>query len=707
MRFQPSVLASSLTIAFTASVCTGALAQSVPTTPGAVAVPMSTSSSTSFSASFSGKSIAPTDSISLVFANAVNSGDGQFAVVVGTEDLTANFRWVSSTQLDGVFAAMPLPVGTNVLKVYQITTGNQWKELGQTEITVTAQPGTAAVGKEPVFKPTLIVGTKAQLAEAHSASATPPTRPTYADLTVQAGLQTENAGADWSLKSHVNLLGSSYHPEAVDFASQGTQTPKLDIASYLIEGTQTNPLGVTNVALGHVQAGNNPLLAMGIANRGMTLMHKFNERFDMTAAVQNGNAIVGARNPFGLNDSENRLSTLSAGVEMLERPGGLRLESTIFSGVRKPALTVGIATLQDAEESKGYGLRAKSQNTAATLRADVTFAVSTFTPKGDSLLNILPGPSTTGRSWYADVAYDLFKNVPMGKDYPLSLTLQGKREYSSMGFKSLGAGAAPDFAGDSLGFNATLGVISSQLQLTRRTDNVNNSTAFLKNRTQGYNLVFAVPLGQVIDIAKPPLWAPTINYTQGRNHSYADAAFIPLGQTLANLSNVYATNQALSMNWAVDKLQLGYQLSRTLQDNQQIGLEAMDLADVGHNFTAGYTVNEKLSFTSGLGKRTSTAKDTGVQRFNNTLQGGVNWLFGDRYALTSSISTSRDRDSLGISDSKVLQANLQLIKQFDITSFGKKLPGQLTLAYTHSNSDFLGIVVRYQTLNAAISLSFF
>ena len=703
MRFQRSLLARSLTIAFGASVCIGALAQSVPAAPGTAAVP----SPASFVGSFSGKIIASNDNISLVFANAVNSGDGQFAVIVGTEDLTANFRWVSPTQLDGVFAAMPLPVGTSTLKVYQITAGNQWQELGQTDITVAAAPGSAQGAKVPVFKPTLILGVKSQLAEAHSAAATPPTRATYADLTAQAGLQTEHGNADWSLKSQLNLAGSTYQPEAVDFANQGINAPRLDIANYLVEGSVTSKPGVTGVALGHVQAGNNPLIAMGIANRGVALTHKFSERFDVAAAFQNGNAVVGGLNPLGLNDSEHRLSTISAGLELMERAGGLRVETTLFSGAVKPKLTAGIATLQDAEESHGYGLRAKAQNADATLRADVAFAKSAYTPKGDSALNIQPGPTTNGKTWYADVAYDLLKNIAVSKDYPLSLTLQGKHEYADMGFKSLGAGAAANFEADTVSLNATLGVITSQLQITRRTDNVDNNIAFLKNRIQGYNFTAGLPLGQMIDVAQPPLWAPTVSLTQSGTRNYADTTFIPAGQTLSNLTDVYVTSQALGMNWVANKLTLGYQLSRTLQDNQQLGLETMDVVDIGHNVTAGYAVSERLSFSGGFGNRRSTAKATGLQRFNNTLQSGVNWLFGDRYTLTSSISTARDRDSLAATDSKVLQANVQLLKQFDFMSFGVKLPGQLTLAYTHSNNKIPGTVVRYQNLNAAISLSFF
>ncbi len=692
MRLQPKILASSLAIAVsTGAFLSNACAQTAA--PNAI------------TASFSGKTIAPSDTVSLTFTEAINAGDGQFAVVVGTEDLTANFRWVSPTQLDGVFAAMPLPSGTNTLKIFKIADGNQWQEIGQLEISVAAANTSGA--KVPVFKPTLIVGIKSQLAEAHSATATPPARETYTDLTTQASLQTEHGDADWTLKSQLNVVGSSFRPEAVDYGNQLNNAPKLDVANYLVEASFKNQYGITSAGLGHIQAGNNPLLANGIGNRGLVLSHKFGERADISAAFQNGNAIVGGLNPFGLNDNEHRLNTVSAGFEVLERTGGLRLEATSFSGTIKPKLTTGVATLQDAEESRGYGLRAKAQNTEATLRADIAYARSTYTPKGDSILNILPGPATSGNSWYADVAYDLLKNAALSPDYPLSLTVQGKHEYASFGFKTLGVGAAPDFEANTLALNATLGVITSALQFTQRADNVNNNPVFLKNRSKGYNLTLGLPLAQVIDKAKPPLWAPTISFNHGRTHNYADTAFIPSGQTLANLSNVFATTQGMGLNWTVNKLTLGYQLTRSLQDNEQLGMERMDLSTTGHAVTTAYAATDKINLTGGIGQTGSLAKDTGVKRSGNSLQGGVNWLFGDRYTFTTNLSTSRDRDSLGTSDTKTLQANMQLLKQFDMTAFGMKLPGQWTLSYTHSNTNSLGIVVRYQTLNAALSLAFF
>ena len=123
--------------------------------------------------------------------------------------------------------------------------------------------------------------------------------------------------------------------------------------------------------------------------------------------------------------------------------------------------------------------------------------------------------------------------------------------------------------------------------------------------------------------------------------------------------------------------------------------------------TLAYQVTDSFSLSSGAGKRLSLQRATGAERFNNTAQAGANWLFGDRFTVTVNLSTARDHDSTFISDIKVLQGQLQLLKQFDYLAFGKKIPGQWSIGYTHGNTRSTGIDVRYQTLNAALSLSFF
>lgn len=661
-----------------------------------------------FEASFIGKTISPNETVTLTLGKPVATTDGQFAVVVGTEDVTANFRLVSPTQIEGVFSGMPLPEGTSTLRLYLITAGNQWVEVGQLPLAVAARQGVlSASGKPGDWRPSLILGVKSQPAESHSASATPPTRPTYADATLQGGLQTEHTGENWSLKSQLNVVGSSYQPEAINFASQGASASQIDIANYLVNGTYTSEAGVTGLSMGNVQAGTNTLLASGIGNRGVVVNHRFNARVDATAALQNGSNIVGFNNFTGLSDAEHRLATVTLGVEALERPGGLRLEATSFQGTIKPTLTTGIATLQDAEESRGWGLRAQSNSPEGSLRSDVSYARSTYTPKGDSTLNILPGPSTAGSTWYAELAYDLLKNMPMFDNYPLSLTAQARHEYSAFSYKSLGAGQASNYVSNSLGLNASLGVVTGQMQLGRRTDNVDNAIAFLKNHAPTLNLSLAAPLAQMIDSAQPPVWAPTASYTFGRNRNFADTGYIPFGQTLADLPDVKVVSHGLGLNWTIQKLNLSYQYSRNLQDNSQIGYELQDVLDRGHNITAAYQFTDTLSLNGGIGKRLSVQYGTGVERRNSTAQAGVNWLFGDRYSLTSNINTYSDQDSTFTSDIRVKQGQVQLLKAFDIVAMNKKLPGQWALSYTHSHTNSMGLVVRYQTLNASVSLSFF
>lgn len=657
-----------------------------------------------FEASFAGKSIAPTDSIFLVFASAVNATDGQFAVIVGTEDVTANFRWVSPTRLEGVFAAMPLPEGSNLLRVYRISAGNQWVEIAQIPISVApAQAGT----KASVYRPSLIVGVKSQLAETHTDNAQPPVRPTYADLTLQGGLQTEHGGSDWSVRSQFNVAGSSYRPEAVNFVSRGDDAPKVDVTTYLIDSTFNSGVGTTALSMGQVQAGTHPLLANGIGNRGVVLSQKFGNRVDLVAALQNATPTLGATNILGVNDAEHRLATATAGVELLERAGGFRLEASSFRGAVKPQLAAGIATLQDAEESRGWGLRAQSRSQEGSLRADLAFAHSDFTSLGNVATNVAPMPTTSGDSWYADLAYDLIKGAQIANNYPLSVTAQARHEYSTATYKSLGSPQAANYVSDTLGLNASLGMLVSQLQLGNRSDNVDSAAAFLVNRAQTVNFMLAAPLGQMIDSAQPPAWAPTLSYTQGRNHNLADTSHIPLGQTLADLPDVMVTTRGLGLNWMVGRFNFGYQYSRNLQDNNQPGLELNDMLDVGHTVMMSYQVSESLSLNGGAARRKSEQRDSGLERYNNTAQAGLNWRFGDRYAFITNVTASHDRDSSFSSDNETLLAQFQLNKQFNLVSFGTKLPGQWSLSYSDSQFNSMGIGIRYKTFNAALSLSFF
>lgn len=664
------------------------------------------------------RNVAANAPMNLVFAKSVALEDGRYAVMLGREDITASFTWVSPTQLSGLFTDMPLTEGSNTLRAYQITDDNQWVEVGESEILVTAANDNVQANHTTVFHPSLIIGVKSQLRESHSATATPPLRRTYKDATLQGGFASEYADEDGSLRTQVNFAGSSYRPEALDFGVQGGTAPKIDVANYLVQSTFNNRLGVSGLSLGYVKAGNNPLLASdigqsdlnsvsGIGNRGVLFTQQFNERLDFSAALQNATAVLGSNNLTGMNDPQHRFTTLALGGEVLERIGGLRLEATSFRGVVKPTLSLGDATLQDAEQSRGLGLRAQSQTQDGDVRTDLVFANSTFTPSGSSTYNIPAGPSVKGNAWYASLSYDIFRNIEVTQTQTFSMSMQARHDFSASTFKTLGAWTGADFVSDSLGFNANLGVVSSQVQIGQRSDNVDNSNAFFKNHSPTLNFTLSAPLGQLFNLADPSLWLPNSSYTYARNHNFADSRFIPTGSTVADLSNMQSTSHGLDFNWQIKTIGFGYRYSRNLQNNQQIGYELDDILDAGHTVTASYQASETLSLNSSGSQRISDQKLTHVLRYSKSAQAGMNWRIGDRYSLAPNAMVYSDHDTARFNDSKAIQSQVQLIKQFDLPAFNTKLPGQWSLRYVSSNTNTLGTRVRYESVNAALSLSLF
>ncbi|NJS37390.1 MAG: hypothetical protein HC765_14905 [Brachymonas sp.] len=213
--------------------------------------------------------------------------------------MTAQFRLISPNRLEGVFTPIGLPVGAVVLKLFSINEAKQWAEVGSLPLQVVpvAQAhasGQDAAGKKAVIKPSLVLGLKSQLHESHSASAPPPVRSTYADATLQASLQTDHGDEEASFKSSWNVVGSSYQNEAINFGSQGVNAPKIDLANYLVESRLKTAMGITQLAAGHIQAGNHPLLASSLANRGMSISQQWGPRLDASLALQYGSALVGA-----------------------------------------------------------------------------------------------------------------------------------------------------------------------------------------------------------------------------------------------------------------------------------------------------------------------------------------------------------------------------------------------------------------------------
>lgn len=640
----------------------------------------------------------------LMFPVAPEVKEGQFAVIIGQEDVTAQCRWVVPVRLECTFSALPLRAGAHDLVVYRLGRGNEWTPIARTALHVVAPPA-AAVAQ---VKPNLIVGAKSQLAESHSANAQPPDRSTYTDATLQAGWETRHGGEGWSIESQANVVGSSHRPEALTFSTLGNDAPKVDLATYRVQVLITEGERNTTLTAGQVQVGDHPLLANGLSQRGLVLAHRVGERFDISASVQNGSEVVGARNLLGLADAGHRMSTLAGHVELMDRPGGLRLGTTVFDGAVRSAPGLGVATLQDDERSRGWGLQLRSQSAGGRVRADLAYARSRYAALGQSGQSVVAPPVVEGDSWMLRMEADLLRTAPIAGGRELNLSVDAQHDRASAQYKSLGAlGAAGNQVQHAVGLTAGFGVVSSRMQWSRRRDNVDLDLAFPRGIAETVSLTVGAPIGQLFDSAQPPAWAPTVVYDFNRSHSLADPGHVPTGQSHADLPDAMVTSHGLNLSWMIDRLSLGWRWSRTLQDNRQSGFEANDMAGRGQGLTASYSLSEAISISGGLDMQRSAQLASGETTRNAAAQCSLSWAFGDRYAFSANLSSSRTRDTQHIADSDTRQAQWQLVKQFDLQGFGLKLPAQWSIRYSDSRAESPGVVVRYQQWNASLALSFF
>ncbi len=662
--------------------------------------------------SFNGQSIAPSDSITLTLDAAARLAPGRFAVMVGAEDVTVNFQATDSLTLQGVFSSAALPVGRNLLKVFSVANDTTWTLLAQTALqvdnTVTAQaPGS--------FKPGAVLGLKSQVWESHSPGASAPSRPRYADATLQASLQTENTGAGWGLKSSIQGTGSSYRPEALQYATCGMSAASVDLASYLVEAEYKPAAGpAAQLALGHVQAGDHALLASGVATRGVVLRHALGAATDLMLSSQSSVPRLGTRDITGLADADNRFSFATLGQELLARAGGLRAEVSAFSGRMRVPASPGSSQPPPASSSHGWGLRLRASSEDNRWRAEWFFASSDNTPLPDPG-NVGTAPRQRRHAQTLDLARLLLQDQvvwPSRPDLPLSLELAWRSEHAQPAYLSLGAATNADAASHGATLGATLGPATAELKLGTHEDNLAPDPTRTRNRALVFGARLGLPLGVLIDPQAPNPWWPALDYSLGRNHDFAARAFVPVGSTVADLADTLATSHNIGLNWTLKTVTLGATYSRSLQDNRQASLAQDDTRNTSHGMAATWVASEALALTAGLVRHVTTPLSTGVQTRNLSANASLRWALPHGHALAANLSGSAVSDTPYSASLRTRVGELSLGRSFELPAGGLKLPVQWLVRYTfsHTRAANPGLPtaapVNYQALQASTSLVF-
>ena len=625
-------------------------------------------------------------------------------VIAASTDVTALASFPEPGRMLIPLPAAALPSGDSELAVYLIE-GVEWRELLRAPLKLLTRGGFERAGFTPKFD----LSNKSQLAYATRGSTGAPPRERYADLTARGSLGFNAARGGWAVDGQFNGSGSSFRPETLRYGELGADADKFDLSDYAMNLR----FGATTLTLGHQSVGNNPMLLSGFSSRGLGLTQQLNERLSLSFHAMNGTSIVGTDNFFGLESAEHRVLSASMGYEFFERAGALRAELLFMDASVLSRGNFNAGEIVDAQTSRGFGLRLSGRSASQRLRGDLVIARSTYVNPFDPLL-AQGGPSQpvrpdTDHGFTVDLGADLLQGGPL----TLGATLRHERINPL--FRSLGASLAAGQRSTRLGLSA--GWAGAQLQLTHQAqrDNLGDIATLLSTKTQSSALNAQLPLAQWLGAPGQPGWWPALNLQWQSVHQFAVNTPVTedSGFAASHRPDQLSRQWQVGLDWTRDRWSWRYGLSQSLQDNRQPGRERADFSSLGHQFNAAWRATESLNLSVGVQRNRHLSVEKDLVSRSTTVNAGVDWTWRERWTLAASGSHTRGDDSMAIASSTNRSLQAQLGYRFELSSFGRKLPGQLFVRVTDQTASSTDALFGFDTagghrsVDAGLSLSLF
>ncbi len=724
---------------------------------------------TSFEA---GQPVTASEQIEVLLSRPLRESESRVAILIGTTDVSALFV-LDQLRLRYNSKICSLPLGQSELTAYLVSSKDEWKEVARfillvdkekqsqperskrvaaqdgletrflkanyansfrrfvptsdAELLVTAarsydqepQQTSGSTNKKGKmsFLPSLTFGLKAQPAQSTFPASDTPERATFADLTTQASLKGDASYGVFSSQSSADFAGSSFRPEALRFGDLGSEAPKLDLASYLLQ-FQTGPV---KYQVGHFSFGTQRHLINSFSSRGITITVPFLKRFDFSAAAMNGTQLVGYDNFFGLSKRRHQMLSSALGIEIFPKhPGGLRLEVGVLSAYFQPISGVNRGVITDLQRSRGISLRLIANDKSGRFHFEGGFTRSFFDSPSDSTLdqgqNVVPLPALSRNAHYLEASYQILKDFSLSKTRRANLTVAFREENVAPLFRSLGASTQADKIQYEFSINGSIDEITGQFSYVNFHDNLKNIPSILKTKNGSMSLSIAAPAKALLGRTKDSPWLPRLGYSFNRLHAFGAAIPINGGFEidLSSIPNLFGTNHTFSADWQIKKFTIGYNVNRSLQDNQQTGRELSDQAVLVNSGRFGIALNSKVNLNVDLSAESSANRETGRIDRTFRLGPGITWQLTQQMGLTANLSNTIAGDAAKTSRNRNTEFDASWTYRFGAGKERlKKVAGQFFIRYSNRFShSFDRIFVidslrKNQTLTANLSFTFF
>jgi hypothetical protein len=628
----------------------------------------------------------PDAPIELLLETPLDPAAGSFAVFLGETDLSLLFE-TTPRKLSYRRTAPGLPPGESELVVHVVTADDVWQEVARFPIRVRTPTGF----EKATFDPRLDLVNEGQVAEGHAPDENRPPRETYQEVTGHSGWTTTHVRDGWTVRSQMNVVGVSHRPKALRFFERGDQAPRVDLSDYRLDVEK----GVARGSLGHVTFGGNRHLIQGFGSRGAEVAMRFGSAADLAAAWLHGSSIVGWSHFLGVNRRDHRIGAATLGLEVVpSRPGTVRLEATALRGTLLPLTGFSQGAVNDAEESRGWGLRLAASTPSGRGRLEAGYSRNRFDNPADPLLtqgeDLVQVRPTTEGARYLEAGYDLVPGWAVTPTVQGRLTLAYRHERIDPLYRTVGAFLQADRSNHAVELQAAVGEAALQVLHQRSRDNLDDVPSILTTRGRDLAVTASAPIAFLAGAATRPAWLPILSYRFQRTRQKGDGVPENSDSPASFVPDQVSAFHGLGLDWRGSWWRGAWRIDRSSQDNRQPEREDADHLSWVQTVLVGLTPAEglDLSLDAALERATNEEAD----RTDRTRRLGLNldWRPSPAWWLAARWSRTDADDDAGLRESDAGDLSAQLSRQLDLFRIaGWPLPGQLYVRFGRQTSRLL------------------
>lgn len=599
--------------------------------------------------------------------------DARLAFFIDATDVTALFRPAGGGAFRYAGELMPLPSGEHELVVFSVD-GEAWTELDRLPLRVLTAGGFERVSADPSLSLSLDRPLGRGLTPAPDGPGAPLEQTFSGQLTFNGDFL--RSGTTFGVSATV--IGTSEQEQALRYGLKGDDAPRVDLSDYTLRSAR----GPFDLSVGHVQFGRHRHLAEGFGGRGAQLSLAAG-RLDAAFTVSSGSQVVGWSDLFGFERPDHRMASASLGLEVLDRPGGLRLELSALDGSVLPLTDFNQGAIVDAEESRGMAVRAVASDASGRLRLDGGLSRSTLRVPADPALEawggshslflyaqvqpmlepgyeFVPVEETTADARYLEADVDLLRDIPLGASRTFALSIGYRHERVDPLYRSLAAYAAADQASHHVQLTGDVAGLVLNASHTRLQDNLDEIASILKTLTRRTGAGVTAPLAQIFQVGEGAEWLPMVQLTLDRTHQFGRALPENGGFDPSHIPDQVSDTRSAALNWQWQRLGFGYRLDLSRQDNRQPGRENADFKTRVHAFSTQLMPTPTLMLDLGLDFDRAESEEEGQVDLRRRFGVGANWAAFARTSIALNASRADDRDEADTRRREALQFSGQL-----------------------------------------------